>query len=69
MMSTEHFSEIARRYKETSIIQSSAADILFTLLDIHKDESVLDAGCGTGNLTRVLKKPIPYLPPALLQVI
>jgi len=51
-MVSESFSEIARRYKETSIIQKSAADILFALLKIQPAENVLDIGCGTGNLTR-----------------
>lgn len=51
-MSSENFSTIAKRYKETSIVQKSAADMLLSLLDIKKGENVLDVGCGTGNLTK-----------------
>lgn len=51
-MDSQNFTEISKRYRETSIIQSSAADILLALLDIKSGESVLDAGCGTGNLTK-----------------
>ncbi len=51
-MINQNFTEISKRYHETSIIQNSAADILFALLDIKDKESVLDVGCGTGNLTK-----------------
>ena len=51
-MTDQNFTEISKRYRETSIIQNSAADILFALLDIKDRESVLDVGCGTGNLTK-----------------
>jgi trans-aconitate methyltransferase len=51
-MIDQNFTEISKRYRETSIIQNSAADILFALLDIKDKESVLDVGCGTGNLTK-----------------
>ena len=53
-MNNQDFSEISKRYKKTSIVQNSAADILFALLDIKKNQSILDVGCGTGNLTKKL---------------
>lgn len=48
-MNNQDFTTIAKRYKETSIIQNSAADILLALLDIKTNESILDVGCGTGK--------------------
>ena len=49
-MNTTNFSEIAARYERDSLIQRSAADKLLGLLDIKRDDHVLDLGCGTGNL-------------------
>ena len=54
-MANENFTEIAKRYRETSVVQSSAADILFSLLNIRDGESVFDIGCGTGNLTHKIR--------------
>jgi trans-aconitate methyltransferase len=61
-MMNQDFTEISKRYKETSIIQNSAAEILFALLDVKENESVLDVGCGTGNLTdKLFEKSKGYI--------
>lgn len=49
------FSAIAARYEHDSLIQKSAAEKLFGLLEINGTEDVLDLGCGTGNLTRKIR--------------
>ena len=49
------FNGIASRYERDSLIQKSAADKLISLLDIRRDDAVLDLGCGTGSLTRKLR--------------
>jgi len=49
------FSEIAKRYRETSLVQQSAAETLLRLLAIGSSEDVLDVGCGTGNLTQKIR--------------
>jgi trans-aconitate methyltransferase len=51
-LNNQDFTTISKRYKEISLVQSSAAEILFSLLNIQNNESVLDIGCGTGNLTK-----------------
>ncbi len=49
------FNDIASRYERDSLIQKSAADKLISLLDIRRDDDVLDLGCGTGSLTRKMR--------------
>lgn len=46
------FSEIAKRYEKDSLVQKSASEQLFDLLKISGNETVLDVGCGAGNLTK-----------------
>ena len=54
-MKTTDFTEISSRYERDSLIQKFAAGKLIGLLDIQKNDRVLDLGCGTGSLTRKLK--------------
>ncbi len=54
-MQRTDFTEIAARYERDSFIQKSAAEKLLGLIDIKRDDRVLDLGCGTGNLTRKIK--------------
>lgn len=54
-MKTTDFTEISSRYERDSLIQKSAADRLVSLLDIRRDDDVLDLGCGTGSLTRKIR--------------
>lgn len=49
------FSYISVRYEHDSLIQKSAAEKLFSLLNINGVEDVLDLGCGTGLLTRKIR--------------
>jgi ubiquinone/menaquinone biosynthesis C-methylase UbiE len=51
-----NFSEISAKYEKDSIVQKSASDILFDLLDIQPNDKVLDLGCGTGYLTKLIKE-------------
>ncbi len=54
-MKSTDFTIISTRYERDSLIQKSAAEKLISLLDIRRDDDVLDLGCGTGNLTRKLR--------------
>jgi len=49
------FSSISRKYEELSLLQKSAGEILLAMLEIRNDD-VLDLGCGTGSLTRKIRK-------------
>jgi trans-aconitate methyltransferase len=57
-MKTTDFTDISSRYERDSLIQKSAAEKLIGLLDIQKNDRVLDLGCGTGSLTRKLRSMI-----------
>ncbi len=50
------FTDIAKRYEKYAVVQKSASEILLTLLDIKENNDVLDLGCGTGKLTRKIRK-------------
>lgn len=54
-MDNLNFSKIAETYEKNSLVQKSAAEKLIELLAIKSDDSVLDIGCGTGNLTRKIR--------------
>ncbi|MGD0072010.1 MAG: methyltransferase domain-containing protein [Candidatus Bathyarchaeia archaeon] len=49
------FSDIAKDYEKISLVQKSAAEILFAIININKNEDALDLGCGTGNLTKRIR--------------
>lgn len=51
-----NFSEISQKYESDSVVQKSASDILFDLLDIQAKDDVLDLGCGTGHISQLIKE-------------
>lgn len=54
-MKSNDFTNIAAKYERDSLIQKSAAEKLIGLLDIQRDDDVLDLGCGTGALARKIR--------------
>jgi trans-aconitate 2-methyltransferase len=54
-VSLNEFTNIAARYEQDSLIQKSAAEKLIGLLDIQRNDDVLDLGCGTGALARKIR--------------
>jgi len=54
-MNSTNFTEISARYERDSLVQKSAAEKLIDLLDISRNDDVLDLGCGTGALTRKIR--------------
>jgi ubiquinone/menaquinone biosynthesis C-methylase UbiE len=51
-----NFSDIASNYERNSLVQRSASDRLFDLIQIKENEDVLDLGCGTGNLAKKIRE-------------
>ncbi len=51
-----NFSEISKQYESNSVVQKSAGQILFELLDIQTKDDVIDLGCGTGHISKVIKE-------------
>jgi ubiquinone/menaquinone biosynthesis C-methylase UbiE len=49
------FSSIARIYRQTATAQKSAAERLFWMLQLERDDDVLDLGCGTGHLAQEIR--------------
>ena len=50
-----NFTEISLQYENDAIVQKSASEILFELLDVQSNDNVLDFGCGTGHLTKDIR--------------
>jgi trans-aconitate 2-methyltransferase len=49
------FTTIAPNYQQTAVLQKSASERLFDMLDIGRKLDVLDLGCGPGNLTQKIR--------------
>lgn len=50
-----NFSEISKKYENDSVIQKSAREILFELLAIQPNDNVLDLGCDTGHISKLIR--------------
>lgn len=51
-----NFNEISKKYEHDSLVQRSASDILLNFLNIQEDDDVLDLGCGTGHISKLIKE-------------
>jgi ubiquinone/menaquinone biosynthesis C-methylase UbiE len=51
-----NFSEISNKYENDSVVQKSASEILFDLLEIQPKDDVLDLGCGTGHISKLIRE-------------
>lgn len=51
-----NFTEISKKYEKDSIVQKSASKTLFELHDIQPKDNVLDLGCGTGHMLKLIRE-------------
>jgi malonyl-CoA O-methyltransferase len=49
-----NFSDISKKYEKDSVVRKSASEILFDFLEIRPKNDVLDIGCGTGYISRLI---------------
>lgn len=49
------FTSISETYEHTSLVQKSASEVLIELLEIQEGCMILDLGCGTGHIAKLLR--------------